>query len=585
MSWTSRPAPAPVRPHPFRPLAGRGLTGVVTALLLALPALPADARAERTQAEPGAELADLIRTRIESRAASSAPFIRVEGERIHAADELPRFYQRRGHRPAWVDLFGPGPLSDSVITAVERAALEGLNPEHYHLARMREIQAELRRDLRAGRIPDRQRLADLDLLLTDAFLVYGSHLVGGRVDPLLMHPEWSAAGREVDMVALLEGAVDSGRVGETLESLLPVHPGYGRLRQALAEYRRIAERGGWPEIPGRSLQEGDRDPAVRLVRQRLRATRDLVAPLASDETLFDAELADAVRRFQRRHAIRDDGILGLETSGYLNVPVAQRVRQLELNLERWRWLPRDLGERHIIVNIAGYQMDVMVGDSSVFQSRAMVGQRYRRTPVFSGRMTYLVLNPTWTIPPGILEEDKLPLIRRDPNYLRDHHIRVLRHDGREVDPATIDFNRVTRSTGYMFRMDPWAENPLGQVKFMFPNEHHIYLHDTPEREEFGRTSLAFSSGCIRIENSLEFAEYLLGGWQGWTGDRIRAAIAAGRVDHTIILPQPVPVHLLYWTSWVDRDGTVHFRRDVYDRDHPLDEALRWPAPETTTAGS
>jgi L,D-transpeptidase YcbB len=265
--------------------------------------------------------------------------------------------------------------------------------------------------------------------------------------------------------------------------------------------------------------------------------------------------------------------------------VEDRIRQIERNLERWRWLPRDLGERHILVNIAGFEMHVMEGDSSIFHSRVLVGQRYRKTPVFSDRMTFLVLNPTWTIPPGILEQDKLPLIRRDVGYLARNNIRVLTANGSPVDPSTIDFNRITGATGYRFRMDPGPENPLGRVKFMFPNQYHVYLHDTPDHDDFDLNWGAVSSGCIRVERSMDLAELLLADSPGWTRERIATRAASGPSEQTILLRQPLPIHILYWTAWVEPDGTVHFRPDIYDRDDPLDEALRQPPPVADTASS
>jgi L,D-transpeptidase YcbB len=531
------------------------------------------------------QLADLIRMRIEAPSGQRMASISVGGERLHAATELPRFYRGRGWVPAWVDELGPRAVADSALWAVEGAILEGLESTHYHLARIRDVYAEVVRDRRSGQLPDLHRLAELDLLLTDAFLVYASHLAQGRVDPTTIHPEWTATRRGVDLVAELDMALATGAVGKVLDGLLPTHPGYARLRSTLADYRRVAGRGGWPELPGRTLEPGMRDPAVALLRERLRLSNDL-APARRDsyEQLYDAEVEAAVRRFQARHGMDPDGVVRLPTSALMNVPVEKRIRQIELSMERWRWLPRDLGDRHILVNIAGLDMHVMEGDSSVFHSRVLVGQRYRKTPVFSDRMTYLVLNPTWTIPPGILEEDKLPLIREDPGYLTRNNIEILGSNGQAVDPSTIDFHALTGRTGYRFRMHPGPENPMGLVKFMFPNPHHIYLHDTPDHEDFDGTGGAVSSGCIRVERALDLTEYLLADAPGWDRPRIDATL--GRPgERTLTLRQPLPIHILYWTAWVDRDGTAHFRPDIYERDAALEEALRSPPPGAVTAGA
>jgi L,D-transpeptidase YcbB len=555
----------------------RAFTGIVVLLVLASSAGPGSLGAAAQGSTPTDDITDRIRASVDVPQREGAFFF-VGDERLHAAAELPRFYRGRGFEPAWVSEVGPRAVADSLLWALEGAVLEGLDPDHYHVSRIREAYADVIRSRRAGRTPGATLLSELDLLLTDAFLVYASHLAVGRVDPTTLHPEWTVSRGSVDLVTRLDMALATGRVGGVLEELLPVHPAYDRLRRALAEHRRIAANGGWPMLPGRTLTIGMRDPAVALLRARLMASGDLAAPTRRvDEELFDGEVERAVQRFQTRHALDETGEVRLETSAVMNVPVEDRIRMLERNLERWRWLPQELGERHIVVNIAGLEMHVMEGDSSIFQSRVLVGQRYRKTPVFSDRMTYLVLNPTWTIPPGILEEDKLPLIRADQSYLARNNIQILAGNGRVVDPATIDFDRLTGRTGYRFRMDPGPENPLGKVKFMFPNPHHIYLHDTPDHDDFDRTGGAVSSGCIRVERSLELAEYLLSDSPGWDRARMETAIQTPG-ERTVSLRRPLPIHILYWTAWVTPEGDVHFRPDIYDRDRPLDEALRQPPP-------
>lgn len=527
--------------------------------------------------------AELIRARIEYEGGRT-PVIAVRGERLHAAEALPRFYERRAFQPAWTGSGGGLPLADSLVRALARAEREGLRSDDYHLPRVRALLADLRSARRSGSTLPAAQLADLDLLLTDAFLLYGSHLVSGRVDPVAMHPEWTAQGREADLLAVLETALATSRVAAGLESLLPEHPEYFRLRATLERYRRIADDGGLPEIPGRPLHPGETHAAVAVVREWARLTGDL-SPGAveagdresGDPERFDPELEAAVRRLQERHALVPTGVVTLETSALMNVPIEQRIRDLELNLERWRWLPRELGERHVRVNIAGLDVRVVEGDSVTFASRVMVGAQLRETPVFSDRMTYLVLNPSWTIPPGILEQDKLPLIRRNPGYLRANRIRVLDASGNQVEPGSVDWSKVTGRTSYRFRMDPGPENPLGQVKFMFPNAHFIYLHDTPTRELFDRARRDFSSGCIRVERPLELAAHLLRDDSRWTRERIEAALRSPG-EQTVSLKRAVPVHLLYWTAWAEPDGAVHFREDIYDRDSALDEALRTPPP-------
>ena len=566
-----------------------GRISLRAAMLLLLGAIASGVAVPRASAQdvplstdPGAPgtrpIHEIIRTRIESGSGAVAPMIVVRDERIHSRTELPRFYESRGFMPAWVSDEGPTAAADSMVRSIQAADDEGLEPQDYHLRRIRAVYAEARHARRANTVVDRTRLADLDLLLTDAFLLYGAHLVGGVVNPVTIHPEWNASRREADLVALLDSALTTGRIGGSLQTLLPRHPGYTRLRDALRRYRALASRGGWPEVPTGSLRPGSEGPDVELLRRRLVLAGDL-AEAGGAPDVYDEAVEAAVRRFQRRHNLQEDGMAGLATTTLMNTPVEERIRAVVLNMERWRWLPRDLGQRHILVNIAGFDLDVVENDSVVFSSRVMVGQRYRKTPVFSDRMTYLVLNPTWTIPPNILEQDKLPLIRQDPaGYLRANRIRVLAPDGREVEPSSVNWATVTGTTRLRLRMDPGPENPLGRVKFMFPNPHHVYLHDTPGREFFDRTRRAFSSGCIRVERPLELAALLLRGDARWTPERIAAVADAGGAEQTVQLPRPYMVHLLYWTAWAEPDGTIHFRDDIYERDAALEQALELPPP-------
>jgi murein L,D-transpeptidase YcbB/YkuD len=297
--------------------------------------------------------------------------------------------------------------------------------------------------------------------------------------------------------------------------------------------------------------------------------------------LFDVVLEDAVKRFQRRHGLDDDGVVGRDTLAALNVSVEDRARQIELNLERWRWLPRDLGRRHILVNIAGFELAVVEDDQLALEMRVVVGRPYRRTPVFSAPMTYLVFSPYWHVPPSLALQDVVPAVLKDPDYLTKKNIKVFRGWGaetREIDPATIDWSSVnTRNFLFRFRQEPGVNNSLGAVKFMFPNPFNVYLHDTPSRELFQKAERTFSSGCIRIAKPLELAAYLLRGAPGWSAEGIEAAAQKG-VEQTVRLPEPIPVHLLYWTSWIDPDGSLQFRNDVYGRDRLLDEALREKPP-------
>jgi len=560
---------------------GLGMIPRVLLLGAALAGCGSPARAAAAAADSRAPVdlvAERIRTRIE--AAGVVAELRAGGEPVYESVVLPSFYERRLYRPAWSDERGPTRLADDLVDALRRADLEGLRSADYHLASIEAVLAAVRADAKSGPALAPDRWAELDLLLTDAFLVYGAHLLAGRVNPETLRPEWLAHRRSADIAAVLEAALASGTIAGTLETLVPQQYGYRRLRDALARYRAVAATGGWPVIPnGPTLKLGDRGPAVAALRQRLRREDDV--GIEPDTALFDAAVEQAVKQFQRRHGLAVDGVVRAATRAELNVRVERRVEQLELNLERWRWLPKDLGRHHIIVNIAAFELDVMEGEGVVLSMRVVVGRPFDRTPVLSDTMRYLVLNPYWHVPRNIAVGELLPKVRRDPSYLARYKMRVFRSSGlddQEIDPSTVDWSAISAARfPFLLRQDPGPRNALGRIKFMFLNKYHVYLHDTPARPLFEETQRDFSHGCIRIQQPIELALYLLRTDPRWNRDALLRALGEA-VDRTVPLPEPMPIHLLYWTAWADEDGAIQFRRDIHGRDAPLLTALRAPPP-------
>jgi murein L,D-transpeptidase YcbB/YkuD len=518
---------------------------------------------------------EFLRSRIE--AGGTPPRIEVGDELIHSSVVLPLFYERRGYRPAWSDDSGPVALLDELVEAIGQADREGLRPADYHLDRLQTTLSEVRRNQENQAPLNPRRLADLDLLATDAFLILGSHYLAGRINPETIDPEWMANRREADLADVLQKALDTDRIKGALEELLPQQPGYSRLKEALVKYRRLAADGGWPPVPdGPKMQAGDRGSRVAVLWERLQAEGYLPDTATAGGELFDDTLLEAVRRFQARHGLDADGVVGPATLGALNVAARQRARQIEVNLERWRWLPQDLGQQYILVNIANFELDVMEDGQPALVMKVVVGRDYRRTPVFSDRMTYLVLSPYWNVPPSIAVQDKLPLIKKDPGYLAKQNMKIFQGWGaetREIDPWSIDWSRVTANNfSYRLRQEPGPLNALGKVKFMFPNKFNVYLHDTPSRELFAKPERTYSSGCIRLEKPIELAQYLLRDDPRWTRENILSAVER-RSEQTVQLSKKIPVHLLYWTAWVTDDGATHFRKDIYGRDKKVQDAL------------
>lgn len=522
--------------------------------------------------------AEALRNRVE--AWRSSDVWRAAGSPVLSTGALPAFYLAREFEPVWLDADGAWTArADSAVAALGEAHTHGLEPGDYHLDAIAELADRIRSG--AGSPGD---AVDAELLVTDAVLLLASHLLLGRVDPTRIEAEWIANRREASLDRRLAGALSSPRpdVRRFLRSVAPAQPEYRRLLAALAHLRFAESTGGWGAVPdGPTLRVDSTDVRVPLVRRRLglstdSAERRLALAGGRSATTFDADLEEAVRRFQRRHGLEDDGAVGAQTRAAMNVSVADRIVQVRLNLERWRWLPEDLGRRHVRVNIAAFETEVWDADTLALHMRSIVGRQYRMTPSFNSQMRYLVLAPYWHVPPTIAAVDKFPLIREDPGYVAASRMTLFSTEtNAPVDPYSVDWSTMSGTEfnrRFRLRQEPGPANALGNVKFMFPNRHNVYLHDTPQRELFTQTARSFSSGCIRLEKPLELADFLLGDQTDWSPERIRQTVDRG-VERSVNLSAPVPVYLLYFTAFVEADGTVHFRPDVYGRDAAVLAAL------------
>src|SRR5690554_1965616 len=496
----------------------------------------------------------------------------IHGESILQADLISDMYQK-----------GEAFLSQKwsykgntrqLLEAIKMIEQEGLNPDDYHL---KGIEALMEKIANSNPVST-EDVANLELLLSDAFLLLSSHLAAGKTDAKTIDPQWHAAKRgiAIDWSSFIDSVLEAKKVSETLQSLSPHHSQYINLTKALKRYKLIEKNGGWEPFHSneKKLEQGMIHPDIVLLRNRLSISQGYIETNTEDENLFDSTLHQQLVTFQRRNGLPNDGVMGQKTIDALNISVEDRIASIEANLERWRWIDDSLGKKHILVNIADFKLQLIEDKKVIFETEAIVGKPYRKTPIFSSSMTYLVLNPDWTIPPTILKNDILPAVRKNQKYLAQKNMKVLSRDGKEIDPSTIDWQNVSSASfPYTIKQSPGKDNALGKVKFIFPNEYNMYIHDTPSRELFAQSERTFSSGCIRVNRPIELAKILLADHPKLSPDQFDKRLQQ-TTPQTIVLENVIAVHLIYLTAWSDEEGTVYFRRDIYDRDTALLAALK-----------
>ena len=489
-----------------------------------------------------------------------------------------RFYREVSFRPVWTHPGGLLPRGRRLLQAMAGAvAAERLSAAPYRFNEGEVINAAAT-DGDLCQLCARQ--IRQEVWITARILHDARQMLAGRVEPDTTTDEWLARRRIVDrdLAAELAAAVASGAIEAFVASLHPDGQAFLALRAALRRYTAIQQAGGWPAIPpGDTLRQGDAGSRVASLIHRLTVTGDLTvpSPAADPGIRYSRSVETAVRRFQRRHGLTPDGVAGGRTLAALNVPAEARINQLQLNLERLRWFPDTFGDRYLVVNIPAFELRLVEDGATSIRMRAIVGKNRRQTPVMSGRMTYLELNPYWNIPAKIARRDILPKVLADPDYLSRQGIHIF--DGwdpqaAELDPGQIAWQAISPAHfPYRLRQDPSTRNALGRVKFMFPNRHSIYIHDTPSRGLFDRTRRNFSSGCVRVESPLRLADLLLQA-QNWKPKRLEEVVESGE-RRVVVLNDPLPVHLVYFTAWAGDGGEVHFRDDVYGRDRRLAATL------------
>lgn len=511
---------------------------------------------------PSASADDSLRQRLEAWSAGY-PAV-VQGKSILNPERILEFYETQAYQLLWVEENNLNSNAVDLLQAIADVDADGLYPEDYHST----FFTNLGDPNNSG-----TSVAELEVLLTDAFLSLSQHILAGKVNPELLTSDWKARKRAFRAPELLARLHSGENLPDILDSLRPVHPRYRMLMQARQQLQQKAQV-DWQLIDSfTALKPGAQDARVPQVRDKLQFWGDYNGELLADDT-YDGELKIAVEKFQHRHGLEVDGVIGKATWQALNISPQQRLEDIRVNLERWRWLDEDTGKRFIVVNIADFDLRVYEDNKVIFQKPVIVGRNYRKTPVFSDAVKYLVLNPTWTVPYKLAVQDKLPDIKKDSAYLSRMGFSVFRQGTTEEIPAqTIDWESLSRGNfPYRLVQGPGPLNALGQVKFMFPNAYDVYLHDTPSKELFKKTERAFSSGCIRLADPIELAELLLSS-QGMKKEDIQAILDSGKTT-TIYLKSPLPIHIEYWTAWVDQVGRLNFRNDIYDRDKPVRVALQ-----------
>jgi len=478
--------------------------------------------------------------------------------------KLREFYaQKRGFLPVWLTANGPSERARTVRDVLLEADREGLQPDEYHVPAIQYL-------WRAKRPRSKARL---ELLLTDAVLRYSLEVSAGYRNPRAADIDWYVRPKRVNVIHQLEKVLAGANAELVMRSLSPPHTAYAKLKEKLAYYRKLAKKGAWQKVAYMpQLKMGMSHSQIVNVRKRLQQEGYLSSSNNDSSERFDAELDMAVRKFQQHYGNKADGIIGYFTRMSLNIGVDEQIAKIKQNMERWRWMPRNLGQRYIMVNMAGYHLRLIDDDETVMEMPVIIGKTFRATPAFTDNLEYIEINPSWKVPPRIAKETFLPKLRENPEFLRINHLKIYeswKRNARELDPQTIDWDKVSdRYFPYRLEQTPGAHNSMGRIKFMFPNRFRVYLHDTPDKTLFDRHVRTFSSGCIRLAQPYKLANKIL----SWAGNKtisdIESEIKKG-ITERIAIKYKLPVYLMYWTAWVDENGEIHFRNDIYQRNEKI----------------
>jgi len=479
---------------------------------------------------------------------------RIEAIRAH--------YRETNFAPIWIDSDRISNKAISALQSIISAGDDGLHSPDYNIDQLIGTQD--------GGTPE--ALAAFEVSLTKSLIAYAQHMNAGRLNPQKVNREIVIFPKKMSPVTILDNFRSTSNLKAYLRLLAPLTPRYERLRSALGAYRRIAANGGWTKLPkGPVLKPGMEDERIPFLRARLIEGGDLKSAGVDSANSYSPQLVEATKVFQERHGLEMDGVIGPATMAQLNATVSERIAIMEVNMERNRWLQNDFGSYHVLANLADQVIKLVKNGKTIHAELIQVGQPYHRTPVFSDTIEYLELNPYWNVPSSIAINEYLPKLKRDPGYLQRANLQVLR-GGKVISPFSVPWNSYGKGRfPVRLRQPPGPKNALGRIKFMFPNKYNVYIHDTPSKSKFTRAARYFSHGCLRLRDPLKMAEMILGP-EGWSRAKIDSVIRKGK-RRVVKLKQQIPVHVVYITSWVNKDGSVNFRKDVYGRDKILAKAL------------
>lgn len=482
------------------------------------------------------------------------------------------FYKERNFTLGWFKNHQVVPQAQKMLGIIKRAGEEGLDPKEYQVKDFEKLFADLK-DARKDTAKRSALEKEIDVALSGTYLNWASDYYRGVVPPRENKGiDWDVKRNKIKLHKALLTVLGNRESKYPYAEFQPLHQEYTNLKKGLARYRTIQAKGGWPTIPaGTKLKPGQSSDAVPVLRKRLEVnTASGQDSAAKNTNIYDEQLVSAVKAFQGQNGLNPDGNIGPETVRLLNIPIQERISQIIINMERWRWIPKSFEADHIIVNIPEYKLKLFKDSQEVMNMKVIVGKEMNATPIFSDRMEYVVVAPYWNIPPNILRDEIAPKVAADPGYLERNDMEVITEKGTVVSPSSVDWSGAgTDGFGYIVRKRPGPNNDLGNVKFIFPNVDNIYLHDTPRDELFSQAKRGFSHGCVRVEKPLELAEELLKDVPGgWNRSKIMQQVSTQKEKY-IPLKAKLPVYLVYFTAWADSNGNVSFREDIYGHDRTL----------------